>query len=127
MVGDDLDPAAVTARLGVEPAAAHHRGELIRRGRQQVPARTGSWSFSLGTEQADDWNLDLAVNALLDHWPEDPAAFVALVARYEVDLFCGLFLGTDNQSAELSAATLARLTERHLALSFDVYGPGPAV
>jgi hypothetical protein len=121
VLGDSLDPEDVTALLGIAPSRAHRRGDLLRHGTREVPARTGSWVYSRGFEHTEEWNLDSAITALLADLPDDPAIWDRLTNEYRADVFCGLFMGAQNQQAELRPATLARLTERQLSLALDIY------
>lgn len=52
VTGDRLDPASVTAALGLEPTFSVRKGEIYRHGRRdrQYVGRTGVWNFS--TEEA---------------------------------------------------------------------------
>jgi hypothetical protein len=40
-----------------------------------------------------------------------------------VDLFCGVFMETDNRGFGLEPAVIQALAERSLAVGFDIYGP----
>ena len=121
--GPDLDPDELTTRLGVEPTDAHRRGEIVRQGAHERRASSGHWGFSLGMTHSDTWDLDGAINAMLDRLPTDEALWRDIAQRYQLDVFCGLFMGGDNQGTDLQPATLARMTARGLALGFDVHGP----
>ena len=123
IVGADLDPDEMTKRLGVAPTSNHRRGEVLRRGSHEHQAVTGHWGFSLGTEHTETWNLDAALNATLDYLPAGAALWQDLGDRFQVDLFCGLFMGSSNQGTDIESATLARIATLGLAISFDVYGP----
>ena len=48
----------------------------------------------------------------------------ALVARYDVDLFCGWFLENSNEGVSLSPSSLLALGERGIELDVDIYGLG---
>jgi hypothetical protein len=96
---------------------------LIRRGPSEIEAQTGSWSYSLGYQHTDIWDLDGALNTLLDRLPDEGAVWEGITRGYQADIFCGLFMGTGNQGTDLQPATLARLAARRLALSLDIYGP----
>ena len=112
--------------MGVEPSTAHRRGDTIRRGSREYPATTGVWSYSLGQRRDEDWGLDQALNAVLDQLPDDERLWQELAERFQVDVFCGLFMGSDNQGTDIQVSTMARLAARHLTLELDIYGPpGP--
>ena len=46
-----------------------------------------------------------------------------LAAKYDPDLFVGLFMKETNEGIEVSANCLAMLTTRGVTLSLDIYGP----
>jgi len=123
VIGDALDPAEVTRILGVEPSFAARKGERARPGRLEVVQRTGAWV--LRAEQAAGWPLDEAIHALLAQLPSDAALWRSLGERFRLDVFCGMFMGTDNQGLELRPETLQLLAARGLRLGLDVYGPPP--
>ncbi len=64
MHGDDLDPAKVTAVLGLEPSRSHSKGQIMYKGKNHVH-RTGFWSLSTQDSLSSrdlrrhlDWLLD---------------------------------------------------------------------
>jgi hypothetical protein len=48
----------------------------------------------------------------------------SLVARFDVDLFCGWFLDRANEGTALSPSSLLVLGERGIELDIDIYGSG---
>jgi hypothetical protein len=122
-MGDDLEPAAVTELLGVMPTFAARKGELVERRGRTHPQGTGIWLLKHATEPSMEWDLDAAVVTLLASLPADAAIWQELGRRYSLDVFCGLFMSSDNQGFDLAPATLAALGARGLRLSADVYGP----
>jgi hypothetical protein len=123
VIGDDLDPAEVTRLFGVEPTFAARRGEARERHGRPIVQRTGVWFHALTVDPTEEWELADAVDTLLARLPADPAIWRALGSRYQLDVFCGLFLRSENQGADLPPATLAALAERGLTLGLDIYGP----
>lgn len=128
VVGDDLDPDEVTRLLGVEPTFAARKGERVTRrtrtGTERARVQSvGVWSHALTPHSSPDWELGAALDELLSRFPEDPGLWALLRARYSVDVFCGLFLGSDNQGADLRPETLGAVARRGLTLSLDIYGP----
>jgi len=43
--------------------------------------------------------------------------------RFEVDIFCGLFMGSSNEGLSLSPRTLSALGQCGIELGLDIYGP----
>jgi hypothetical protein len=125
VAGDALDPAEVTRVLGVEPDFSARKGEERRQRAGTVVQRTGIWTRRLRPAPSADWDLDGVITALLAEFPADPAVWRELGSRYKLDVFCGLFMGSENQGADLSPATLLALGQRGLILDLDVYGPPP--
>lgn len=121
MFGDDLDPAYVTARLGVDPTRSYHLGD-IRTGSAGRTYRmtTGSWHFEAGEREPGD--MDAQITNILSALTDDLSAWRDLVARYRGRLICGLFLDETNQMAGIDASTLRQIADRGLELVLDIYG-----
>lgn len=65
--------------------------------------------------------LDQQVDELLGQLTPDIATWQALCKRFSVDLFCGLFMGSENEGLTISPASLAALGRRGIEVSLDVY------
>jgi hypothetical protein len=50
------------------------------------------------------------------------AVWAELAGRYQMDVFCGVFLDHLNEGFELSPATTSALGARQLTVGFDIYG-----
>jgi len=116
--GDDLDPAAVTARLGVEPTRAWRTGDWSETHKRPRPK--GGWILEGPAGEPRD--LDAKIKALLAALPHNPDLWRELAA-FKPDMFCGLFMLDSNAETALTPATLAMLAERGLTLGLDIYGP----
>ncbi len=121
IVGDDVDPKALTARLGLRPTFAARKGEEVWSRDQSLTQRHGVWSYSLTEKAESGAELDDALTHLLSRLPADESLWADLASRYEVGIFCGLYLTTENQGTDLRASTLLALAARHLTLSLDIY------
>lgn len=44
-----------------------------------------------------------------------------LSSRYELDMFCGVFLGSSNDALEFSPELMGQLADRGIKLVLDVY------
>ena len=125
VMGEDLDPADVTRHFGAQPSWSARRGDVFTRLGRTRTRRVGVWL--LEATPRDGWPLSTAIDELLDATDGQSTYWRELPDGYRADVYCGLFMGDDNQSLALPATTLARLAERGLALGFDVYGPPPDV
>lgn len=125
VASDVLDPDDITRLMQVQPKFAARKGDQRDRGGRTVTQRIGIWTFALSERPSPEWELDDAVNALLDRLPADLSIWHELGRVHRLDVFCGLFMGGDNQGADLRPQTLQRLAERGLTLDLDVYGPPP--
>jgi hypothetical protein len=123
--GDDLDPSEITSLLRVQPKFAARKGDQVRRGSRAVVQRIGIWTFGLSEQSSPEWELDDVIGALLARLPAEKEIWESLSTRFKLDVFCGLFLGSDNQGADLRPETIRALAERNLALGLDIYGPPP--
>ncbi|MGK9232918.1 DUF4279 domain-containing protein [Inquilinus limosus] len=121
--GDDLDPDELTRLLGSEPSVGVRKGETFRyhqSARRDVQARTGSWR--LRVERRSPGDLDGQIIELLSPLCQDLAVWRDLSARFEADIFCGLFLDKTNEGMDLRSETLVMVGSRGLTLAFDIYG-----
>jgi hypothetical protein len=125
-VGDQLQPSAITHRLGRTPSYSIRRGEtyLSKRGEEMV-ASTGRWTLTTGWQTGR--RLEELVGELLAQLPADPDLWAALTSEHASQLFCGLLLGSFNEETRFSAATLAAISSRGLALHLDIYDSDEAV
>ena len=123
--GDTLDPDELTRLFGVEPSFAARKGDRVQRGNRTVTQRVGIWTYRLTEESSPEWELDDAIVTLLARLPDDLAVWRELERRYNLDVFCGLFMGSENQGAGLDPSTLRLLGERGLTLELAIYGPPP--
>lgn len=122
VAGDNLVPAEVTALLGVEPSLSYRKGEVLSsRSGKEILRKTGMWS--LRAEVCKPEEVDAQVAELLSKLPGEPAVWSNLSARFDIDLFCGLFMNESNEGLSLSADTLRALSERGIEISLDIYGP----
>jgi hypothetical protein len=116
-VGDDLDPAEISAVLGRTPTTAVRRGEVVTS--DGVAARGGAWT--LDAEMRRPADLDRQIAELLSGLTPDLERWLRLADRYKAEIFCGLFLGERHQEVAISHEALASIAERGLAISFVIY------
>ena len=120
VAGESLDPSEITSRMKVEPTFARLPGRLIHSS-DGTPLRidqVGSWHFTVGSgdlEELRDQPSDIVegvIRNLLDRLPADLNFWKGLTGRYSVDLFCGLFLYSENRGFSLSPEICSVLGER---------------
>lgn len=117
--GDDLVPDEVTQILGCTPTMAYLKGQPRRPGSKHC-WRFGGWL--LDAEDAEPEDLEAQINYILDQINPDLNVWrEQILARFEVNFFCGLFMKSGNDGFELQPATMRRLAERELEIGFDVY------
>jgi hypothetical protein len=119
MWGHDVDPATVTAMIGVLPSRSHKRGD--QRGNNGYWPH-GHWSLSsrdhvVSTDVAKHiaWVLDRLepVRTKLEEY--------AAQSNVEKDLFCFWESATGNGGPSFSPFLLARIVSMDLALGLDIY------
>lgn len=123
--GDDLIPDEVSRLLGAQPENAQIRGEVLvgkASGHRRV-ARTGVWS--LRAQDRSPGDLNAQIDDIFARLSGDPAVWAQLQSRFELNLFCGFFMGGRNNGETISPAKLRLLGERGIELQLDIYTPDP--
>ncbi|MBX3711245.1 MAG: DUF4279 domain-containing protein [Lysobacter sp.] len=121
--GDDLVPDEVTSLMGCTPESACAKGDIrigSKTGRRHEE-RTGRWSLQASRREPED--IPDQISEILGRLPQDPAVWRRLGAKYQIDLFCGVFMRSTNDGLSFPADILRLLSERGIALNIDVYAP----
>ena len=121
--GDLLVPSEISALLGVEPTFAQAKGETIigrATGNSRV-AKSGLWR--LEASESEPENIDGQVEELFAKINTDPIVWSRLREQFQVDLFCGLFMGSGDEGFSISPATQFLLGQRGIELSLCLYAP----
>src|SRR6187402_2148886 len=122
--GDDLDPTEITAQLGRSPTiGAKKDGVWTTEGGTEKIARTGTWRLAAKDRRPGDLNGQ--VSELLATLNDDLSIWTDLTARFQADVFCGLWMEETNEAISLSVATMKELSARNLRVWLDVYDPTP--
>lgn len=118
--GDDLDPDHVSQLLGATPTFAHRKGDAlpVSEGRTRL-APSGGWQLEADEELSGQ--LGEQVAALFAGLSDDLSVWRDLSARYDGDIFVGLFMAEGNEGLSLDPAILCAIGERGLVLDFDIY------
>ncbi|KIC18577.1 DUF4279 domain-containing protein [Leisingera sp. ANG-DT] len=123
ILGDDLDPAELTAVLGKEPDRFERKGDTIALPKQGFrTASTGSWKIN--ASRMEPGNLDAQVAQILQGTTDNLGVWQDLCRRFDVHLFCGLFLSDENEGFCISPETMRLLGARGIAVDFDIYAAG---
>jgi hypothetical protein len=116
--GDDLVPDELTQLLGVEPSIAYRKGDIFRGKTYDRIYDIGSWRLRSERSESD---LEDKIDRLLDKLPSDLEIWHDLTRKFQVDLFCGLWMKRWNRCLDFKAATLHRMAERGLSIGLDIY------
>ena len=120
--GDDLEPEEVTRLLGHSPSRSWRKGEIqISKSGHSFTRRSGAWLLDVDPTEPEDVNGQVA--KLLGMLTNDDTAWSQVTGRFEVDLFCGWFMGTSNEGVSVSPSTMSALGRFGIELSLDIYGP----
>lgn len=118
--GDELIPDEISALLGASPTVSYQKGqELIgsRTGIKRI-TKTGSWRLNVADRKPED--LESQIFEILQQLTRDLSIWASL-ARFEPNLYCGLFMGSSNDGMGLSAEALLALGQRGIALGLEIY------
>lgn len=116
--GDDLDPEAMTKRLGHTPKHSHRKGASVG----SVPAQSGAWLFTV--EARPPLGPDDALIALLDTLSLPSAEWIALQREFRVLLRIAIHMDGWNRGFGLSTQTVQRVATIGLPIDFDLYFDG---
>lgn len=123
IIGDSLVPDNISELLGSPPTHAPINGETLigkKTGIKRV-AKFGMWQMSVADSEPE--NLDGQIEEILGKLTDNLVVWSKISEQFEVDFFCGLFMGGSNEGLSLSPRTLAALGERGIELGLDIYAP----
>ena len=117
--GDDVDPAAISGLLRVQPDSAWKKGE-------RLPTRpgcrpSGRWSIRLRSEDTDEWDVEAAICSVLDRIAVQGDVWKSAVGDAQARLFVGLCLDSRNRGFGFSPQFLRRIADLQCRLDFDLY------
>jgi len=113
--GDNLDPDELTSLLGREPTDSARKGEPKSKGRLN---KTGRWMA--GSDFADGDQLRAQITEILGSMTSDPSVWRDLTRRYQVDMFCGVWL-IGKEGITVDPLVMKMLGERGIELDLDIY------
>ena len=121
--GNDLDPDEITEILGCEPTQKQTKGQVFigkTTGRERV-AKTGMWCLKVVDREPE--NLDKQISEILNKLSSNLKRWKSISKKYEIDLFCGLFMDNGNEGLSISSDSLKSLGLRGIEIGLDIYGP----
>lgn len=126
VIGDDLVPEEITKALGCEPTREMRKGEPFSWNKHGKPriAKSGMWRIE--AEDKLPGNLDEQVSEILAQLSDDKEVWRSLSDRYDIDLFCGLFMESSMEGIGLSSESMLALGQRGIEIDFDMYGTDEA-
>jgi hypothetical protein len=120
--GEDLIPDEISAAIGSSPTLSYRKGEVHRfRNGGEVIRKTGMWLVTADDCEPED--IDRQVRDLLSRLTPELRIWDDLSQRFEIDLYCGLFMEEANEGLSLSIGTLRALADRNIELGVDIYAP----
>lgn len=123
LFGDSLVPDEISHLLGCEPTESYVKGQVIigSVSKREFVKKTGMWCLDAPDREPED--LDGQITELLSQTTQQIEVWVGLAERFEVDLFCGLFMDSRNEGLDLSPSSLLALAERRIRIGLDIYAP----
>jgi len=120
----DVDPAAITDRLGIEPSNWQRRGEVTQRpGRAPKVAPLDGW-FLMSRGQVESRDSRRHIDWLLDRLESRAEAVRSLrEVGCRLEIACYWLARRSNGGPTLPALQMKRLAEFDIELWFDFYGP----
>jgi hypothetical protein len=128
LVGDLLDPEAITRATGLTPSLSHRKGEVrspYSSGRTPPPWPTGVWMMHSEDGLPETGNsLEDHLTWLLDAIEPHAETLQRLAAEQHLtaDFYCSYFMAQGNSGFALSARTVRRIAAIGADLGVDIYG-----
>jgi hypothetical protein len=119
IVGDSLNPGAISRLLGCRPTLGHVKGQIEPSKGKPIVRDTGCWQLDAAGQQPG--NLDAHVAELFRRANNDLSAWATLSGEHNIDLFCVYFGSEADEGVEASAETLKALGDRGIKLELRIY------
>jgi len=115
----DLDPAAVTAALGIHPTKAWQRGESRLPSRPELTYTFGLWEYRLLCPPTTPFEEQLC--AVLDVFEPLTDRLTPLIAQYTAGISVWSKFGMYQVGFHVDEWTMQRLAALHLSLDIDLH------
>lgn len=118
-VGDSVNPEMITLKTGIQPSAAHVRGEVVQQHAERFYP-TGFWGLDSSISPACP--LEEHLEQLLSVLEQRVSAIRELTDTGIVPTFyCGCFVAGTTASFNLKADILRRIAEIGASLEYHIY------
>lgn len=120
----EIDPTAITDRLGIEPSRWQRRGEVSgRAGRPPKVATISGW-FLTSKDQVDSRDSRRHIDWLLDRVASKAEAILSLQELgCKMAITCYWLSQSGHGGPTIPPAQMRRLADLNIELWFDIYGP----
>ena len=118
---ENLNPDEISRLLKCPPSKTK---EIVKKAIDKTKegiSHTAWWN--LESNLPDETDLEEKVWDILQRISGDQGVWDFLTARYDIDLFCGVFLETQNRGFNLSVKLMRELSRLGIKIGFDIYGP----
>lgn len=119
--GDSLDPDEISRLLGASPTTCERKGDRLvgKNARYKGVAKTGGWRLVVA--DCNSGNLDAQIKELFAQLSSDLSVWREIGRMHRIDVFCGVFMKTENDGLVFNPTTLRILGERGARLDIDIY------
>lgn len=119
-MGDDLVPEEITNLLGTAPSFAHYKGEtiIIRKTEKTRIAKFGTWQIRAVDREPGDLNAQ--IGEILSKTSVDLTVWQSISNRFQVDLFCTLYMGGGDEGLTIYPRSLAALGARNIGMGLNM-------
>lgn len=124
LIGEDLDPAAITEAMGVDPSASYRKGDRISVAREDT-RQAGLWALQVDVTAPED--AETAVARLLAMLPAGTEFWANLQGRYRIELNLTVVVKAWNRGFVMPAPVVEELARRGLSLTVEVYAEPQAM
>jgi hypothetical protein len=121
LLGDDLDPEAVTASLGIVPTSSHAKDSPNpSRNSPNLRHRTGVWLLESALPRTV--TIGQHLEFLVDQLERKADSISALGEQgYRVEFVCALFIGAGQEGTIINARLVEAIASFGASLSLSVY------
>ncbi len=111
--GPYMSPAAISAAMHLEPTREREVDKA-----KKIAAQ---WVRALKRADTDEWDVGEAMRTLVEQFPDDDSAWLALPPETQIRLSVGLALKSYNQGFSLEPDIMGWLAKRRVILDVEIY------
>jgi len=120
--GDALDPSEISMLLDSQPSLGVPKGDFFLTSiGKEVQAKTGKWQLNGEWESPSDLNRQ--ISDLLSNLTDDLAVWKNVTDRFHCYISIGGYFNDWTGGFTLEPSTAKLLSDRDLAIDFDLYAP----